>query len=238
MELEEFIKQNKKHCKKSIIGKSEGQKPIYALRLRKGKGLRKKAMLVSYLHGNESETLNSNLCSLANMLDQDLLKFWELISIPIANPDGRQLKKRQNAKGVDLNKDFIYKTAKETKIIAQFYQDVKPEIILDYHSNLSNKFSCIIIPRHTEPKLCKDILSSYSQIREQTNLATNKFITDKSLNSIAKSLGQGLYMLEEPGKGMLIEYADQKSRIAAAIEEYNTDLGIEFSTELLKNYKR
>ncbi len=235
MELEDFVKQNKSYCKQETIGLSEGLRPIQFLHLSKGKSLRKKALLSSYIHGNEHETLQANLTTLKNVLQQELLDSWEIISIPVANPDGKQYNMRYNINGIDLNRDFIQKKAKETKTIIQLYDSFKPEIVLDYHSNLSNKFSCLILPGTTDVKLCSDIIYSYEEMREQTNLAVGRCIRDIQYNIIAHLHSKGVYILE-PNKGLLAEYASKKSRIAAAIEDYGTELSIEFSTELLKRY--
>lgn len=236
MELEDFIKENKKCCKQKVIRLSESENPIHALHLKKGKGLRKKALLTSYIHGNEPETLQANLTTLENVLQHNLLDSWEIISIPIANPDGKQFKMRYNINGIDLNRDFILKKAKETKTIIQLYDSFKPEIVLDYHSNLSNKFSCLILPGITDVKLCSDIIFSYQEIREQTSLAIGWCIRDTQYKVIAHLHNKGVYILE-PNKGLLAEYASKKSRIAAAIEDYGTELSIEFSTELLKQLR-
>ncbi len=233
MKIEEFTKL--KYCEQKIIGESEEERPLYVLKLRKGKGLRKKALLVSCLHGQEPDTLQTNLKTLEKIMQNDLLNFWEITSIPIANPDGKKLQTRCNARGIDLNRDFIEKKAKETKAIIQLYKEFKPEIVLDYHSNLSSKYSCVVISKNTGLSLCERIIFSYEQKREQTNLATHIYVADSNYNKVACSLGKGIYMLEQ-GKGFLIDYADNKSKIAALIEEYETDLGVEFSTELLKNY--
>lgn len=237
MMLENLIKQNKKCCRQESIGLSEGGRDILALHLSKGKGLRKKALLTSYLHGDEPETLRTNLTTLENILQDGLLDSWEIASILVANPDGKQFNMRYNINGIDLNRDFTLKKARETKAIIRFYEKFKPEIVIDYHSNLSNKFSCIIIPETIDLSLCRDIIFSYQEIREQTNLETCLSIVDVQDNTIACLHTKGVYILR-PNKGLLIEYASQKSRITAAIEDYGTELSTEFSTELLKRYQQ
>ncbi len=235
MELEDFIKENKNCCKQKIIRLSESENPIRALHLKKGKGLRKKALLTSYIHGNEPETLQANLTTLENVLQHNLLDSWEIMSIPVANPYGKQLRTRYNLIGIDLNRDFIAKKAKETKTIIKIYEKFKPEIVLDYHSNLSNNFSCIMVPESIDMSLCQDIIFSYQEIREQTNLPTFWSIMDINKDIMACFHTKGMYILR-PSRGLFVEYASQKSRIAAAIEDYGTELSIEFSTELLKRY--
>ena len=237
MMLEDFLKQNNKYCRQETIGLSEKGGEIQVLYLRKGQGLRKKAMLNSYLHGNEPETLQANLATLENALQQGLLDFWEILSIPVANPDGKQYNMRHNINGIDLNRDFLTKKAKETRTIIKFYNSFEPEIVLDYHSNLSNKFSCIMIPENIDMTLCRDIIFSYQEVREQTSLATCWSITDVNNEVVSCFHTKGMYILR-PNKGMFVEYASQKSKIAVAIEDCGTELSTEFSTELLKHYQR
>ncbi len=236
MELEDFIKENKKYCKQEIIRLSEPENPIIALHLKKGKGMRKKALLTSYIHGNEPETLQANLTTLENVLQHSLLGSWEIMSIQVANPYGKQLGTRYNLIGIDLNRDFFTKKTKETKTIIKIYEKFKPEIVLDYHSNLSNNFSCIMVPESINLSLCRDIIFSYKEIREQINLATCWNIVDVQSNVIARFHSEGIHILEH-NKGLMVEYASQKSKIAVAIEDYGTEPSIEFSTELLKQLR-
>lgn len=235
--IERFVKQNRTYCEQKIIGESEGKRPVYAFSFKKGKGQRKKLLLVSCLHGNEPDTLQTNLKTLENILHDGLLDFWEVMSIPLANPDGKAAGMRYNIKGIDLNRDFVKKEAKETKTIIQAYQQFEPEIVLDYHSNLSTKFSCIILPKNVDACLCNEIIFFYDQIREQTNLATHQHIRDVKYNKIASFVNKGIYKLEQ-GEGLFVNYASNKSKIAAVIEDYGTDLSLEFSTELLRLYTK
>lgn len=235
--IEEFIRQNKKYCEKNIIGESEKGKPIEIISLIKGKGQRKKALLVSYLHGNEPNSLLTNIRILGNILCYDMLDFWEIISIPIANPDGKELKIRYNAKGIDLNRDFNDKKAKETKAIIRLHEGFKPEIVIDYHSNLSGEDSSIILPSEydTNLTLCNDIIFSYSMIREQTSLARIPHLFDFKLKREGVLLSKGIYRFDQ-NIGTLTDYAANGSKMAFTIEDKGTDFGIGFSTELLKRY--
>ncbi|MBM3199342.1 hypothetical protein FJZ53_00270 [Candidatus Woesearchaeota archaeon] len=235
--LEDFIKQNKNCCKERIIGSSELDREITALFLKKGRGLRKKALLISYLHGNEPETLQANLSTLENALRQSLLNRWEIVSIPVANPDGKEMNTRENARMIDLNRDSILKQAKETRAIIRLYENINPSVVLDYHSNLSNKFSCVIVPRSTDIGLCRNVILSYHELRKETSLHGSWQVTDTRYNTIARFFTKGLYILEG-SKGLVIEHAAQKSRVAAAIEDYGIELSVEFSTEILKRYER
>lgn len=236
MKIEDLIKQNKKYCKQKIIGESEEGRFIYSINLRKGKGQRKRALLISCLHGNEINTGSTNIKILEKIISNDLLNFWEITSIPIANPDGKILKTRYNSKGIDINRDFIEKKAKETKSIIQCYQEFKPEIVLDYHSNLSSEYSGILLPaQDTDFSLLKNILFSYKSVREEPHLFRSLCLY--SQNKIAVGfLIEGVYRLLNKDTGALINYAANESKIAAIIEDYGADLSMELSTELLKHY--
>lgn len=93
------------------------------------------------IHGNEYpgtdacmrliETMAyENTPEVLNILDNMIL----LINV-VQNPDGRVLGTRQNAKGVDLNRDFITQTQPETRATAQLITQWNPMVFLDLHDD-------------------------------------------------------------------------------------------------------
>lgn len=125
----------------SIVGKSENGKPIPLLRL--GNGSRT-VLMWSQMHGNESTTTKAIL---------DLLRFFKinhqaehvasffsrntLYIIPILNPDGAELYTRANANGVDLNRDAISLSQKESRVLREVFDTVKPDLCLNMHGQRS-----------------------------------------------------------------------------------------------------
>ena len=88
-------------------GYSVNNLPIYSLTLGKGK---KKVLLWSQMHGNESTTTKA-IFDLLNVLfsvpNHDILEHCTLKIIPILNPDGAKVYTRLNANQVDLNRDAL-----------------------------------------------------------------------------------------------------------------------------------
>ncbi|MDP2908609.1 MAG: DUF2817 domain-containing protein [Nanoarchaeota archaeon] len=234
MGIEEFAKQNTKYCKLKTAGESEQGIPIYAMELSDGKGQRKKAMLVSCLHGSEQNTISDNLSTLEAILSSDLLKTWDILSIPVANPDGKEHGARYNSKGIDLNRDFIKREAKETGIIIEAYDKFKPEVVLDYHSTKKSVDSCIIIPdKNIKLNLLKSVISSYSLTRKKKSLTRVPHLISTQEKIFATLLCEGIYQLDEDVGG-LVSYAIKESGLAAVIESADNDFAAYVSTSILK----
>ncbi len=51
----------------------------------------------------------------------------------VQNPDGRVLGTRQNANGIDINRDFITQSQPETRATVKVYTEWNPMIVLDLH---------------------------------------------------------------------------------------------------------
>lgn len=234
MEIEEFTKQNRKYCKLKTAGESEQGRQIYTLGLSDGKGQRKKAMLVSCLHGSEQNTISDNLIALEAILSSDLLKTWDILSIPIANPDGKEHGARYNSKGIDLNRDFIKREAKETEIVIEAYDRFKPEVVLDYHSTKRTVDSCTIIPdKNIKLNLLKSVISSYSLTRKKKSLTRVPYLISTQEKIFATLICEGIYQLDEDVGG-LVSYAIKESGLAAVLESVDNDFAVHVSTSILK----
>ena len=86
-----------------VIGFSEEKRPIYALKI--GEGITK-ILMWSQMHGDESTTTKAVL-DFANSFKSSVnwMNQFELLIIPILNPDGAFNYTRVNANNVDLNRD-------------------------------------------------------------------------------------------------------------------------------------
>lgn len=120
----------------SEIGTSEEGRPI--MQLKAGNGS-KKILIWSQMHGNES-TGTRALFDLFNCftntneaLFSDILKECTLIFIPMLNPDGSQAYTRVNANNVDLNRDAIDRSAKESKLLRSILDEFNPEFCFNLH---------------------------------------------------------------------------------------------------------
>lgn len=121
-----------------VVGFSEKKEEIHIIKIGKGS---KSVLAWSQMHGNESTTTKAVF---------DFLKFLNQISefknvteyfkntytfyfIPILNPDGAAVYTRENANGIDLNRDASILSQKESNVLRKVFQDVKPDMCLNLH---------------------------------------------------------------------------------------------------------
>jgi cytosolic carboxypeptidase protein 6 len=131
--------------KKQIIGHSLMGKPILALNNIESSG-KNIVVVISRQHPPEvtgflamQEFVHSLTAS--NKLAQQFRKKFEIIIIPIVNPDGvDEGNWRHNAAGVDLNRDWEFFKQPETRAVKDFllerisHQHAKVYFALDFHS--------------------------------------------------------------------------------------------------------
>lgn len=131
--------------RKRKLGESVNGRPIMAYRL--GQPDKPTVVLISTMHGNESDTRKI----LLSLKDGRPIKGVNLWVVPTYNPDGLAAGARKNAHGVDLNRNFPYnwadldgnyesgpepKSEPETRAMIEFLKDVKPKRILSFHQPL------------------------------------------------------------------------------------------------------
>ena len=118
------------------LGFSEQQRPIYKLKIGTGK---KKILLWSQMHGNEStgtKALFDLFNCFTNRNDQELktiLKECTLLFVPMLNPDGSQAYTRVNANNIDLNRDAVDRTAKESNLLRDLLEEFNPQFCFNLH---------------------------------------------------------------------------------------------------------
>ncbi len=117
------------------IGRSVEDRPIRVFRFGAGPT---KVILWSQMHGNES-TGTRVFLDIFNFFINDRERQKELISnlslyfIPMLNPDGAEIYKRANAKGVDLNRDFLKPKSPEMKAFIKYIEQIKPDWAFNMH---------------------------------------------------------------------------------------------------------
>lgn len=127
--------------KKKIIGYSLYNNPIFLFK--KGNGL-KKILIWSQMHGNET-TGTLAMLDLWNILESDLskslfksfLEKYEIHYIPILNPDGSKIWTRENAIGIDINRDFHAEQSYEIKILKNQFKKIKYQLAFNLHDQRS-----------------------------------------------------------------------------------------------------
>tara|TARA_B100001093_G_C26860169_1_gene1029701 strand:- start:4414 stop:5475 length:1062 start_codon:yes stop_codon:yes gene_type:complete len=114
-----------------VIGFSEEKRPIYALKIGEGTT---KILIWSQMHGDESTTTKAVLDfansfkSSANWMNQ-----FELLIIPILNPDGAFNYTRVNANNMDLNRDASNASQLEMQVLHRKYRQFKPNYCFNLH---------------------------------------------------------------------------------------------------------
>lgn len=119
----------------TVVGFSVESRPIYSLKFGKGPI---KIFLWSQMHGNESTTTKAlfdcfNLFETGNVLPEQILENCTLIVVPILNPDGAERYTRENANGVDLNRDAQNLSQPESKVLRALYEEFKPDYCFNLH---------------------------------------------------------------------------------------------------------
>lgn len=121
--------------KVQIEGKSVLEKPIYSVEFGQGKT---RIYMWSQMHGDES-TCTKAIFDLFEVLKNDneyshfIQSNFTLLILPLVNPDGAKLHTRENANGIDLNRDVNECSQPESKILKQLFKKFKPEYCLNMH---------------------------------------------------------------------------------------------------------
>ena len=119
------------------IGNSEKGIPIHKLKLGDG---HKKILIWSQMHGNEStgtkavfDFLNFLITYESHEIVKTILREVQIQIIPILNPDGALTYTRENANGIDLNRDAVDLKAKESKILRSVLDNFSPNFCFNLH---------------------------------------------------------------------------------------------------------
>jgi hypothetical protein len=117
------------------IGRSVLQKEIYQVKIGSGKT---KILIWSQMHGNEPTT-TKGLFDFFNFLASDaelatqIKSNYTLLCFPMLNPDGAFAYTRENANGVDLNRDAVAETQPEMQLLKRTYEQFEPDFCYNLH---------------------------------------------------------------------------------------------------------
>lgn len=126
---------SKLHVPVVEIGKSVGGKTLHAFKIGSG---RRKVLLWSQMHGNESTTTKA-VWDMVNFLQSDeiiaehILKNCTLMIVPMLNPDGARAYTRVNKNEVDLNRDAKMLTQPESVALRQLFEEFQPDYCFNLH---------------------------------------------------------------------------------------------------------
>lgn len=135
--IEPFLLEVGKNFKLEEIGKSTLGVPIQSVCIGNGE---KRILMWSQMHGNESTTTKAVL-DLVNIFNsnaktsflKEILNNCKVLLIPMLNPDGAKLYTRQNANGVDLNRDACNLKEKESRMLRGYFDYFKPNFCFNLH---------------------------------------------------------------------------------------------------------
>ncbi len=119
------------------IGTSVQGRTIPMVRVsNKTKKVKLRVLIFCQQHGNEPSGKEAALILLRDFATgklQSLLSNIDIYIIPLANPDGNESGKRNNANDKDMNRDHLALSQPEVLAIHDAYQRIQPEVTLDVH---------------------------------------------------------------------------------------------------------
>ena len=124
----------------TTLGMSNEHRPIYNIKIGHGKI---KILMWSQMHGDESTATKSVFDLLNFLLDTEnelaihILQACTIHIIPMLNPDGSERYTRENALGVDLNRDAVNLATAEAQILHTQLKDFKPDFAFNLHDQTS-----------------------------------------------------------------------------------------------------
>lgn len=119
----------------SEIGSSVKGTPIYKLKFGSGK---KKVLIWSQMHGNESTTTKAvfdllNFLNGSDELAEKIAYKCEIHIIPMLNPDGSEAYTRVNHNNIDLNRDAQQLSQPESRVLRHVFETLQPDFCFNLH---------------------------------------------------------------------------------------------------------
>lgn len=131
------------HARVEVLGRSVQGREIQALRLATPQAQsatpRLRVMVTASQHGASEPAGGEALLAVAREIlegnRRPLLEDLDLLFVPNANPDGRDLGRRGNANRVNLNVDFVLLTQPENRLLRDALYAYAPDALLDSHES-------------------------------------------------------------------------------------------------------
>jgi murein tripeptide amidase MpaA len=137
--IEKFSTENRTLVTKEFMGFSTQSRPIWLLRLSTDRSAAKPLVFFNAAHHGDEVVSTEVVMSFAEYLVQNvsqesiqrILKNFDLLIQPVVNPDGYNSRTRNNADGIDLNRDYPlpgqvdrrFFQAKETRLLNKVFQE-------------------------------------------------------------------------------------------------------------------
>jgi hypothetical protein len=134
-EIEPLLQKLNTSNQLSQIGNSVLGKPLYSYQIGKGNI---RILIWSQMHGNESTTTKAlfdllNFLNSATIAANELLHKFTFYCLPMVNPDGAELYSRENASGIDLNRDACNLSQPESIALREAFNTFHPNYCYNLH---------------------------------------------------------------------------------------------------------
>lgn len=165
-----------------IVASSVQGKPIYKLQFGTGKI---KILMWSQMHGNESTTTKAlfdfiNLAHSDSDLGKRLLNEFTFCLLPMLNPDGAALYTRENANGIDLNRDAQNQSQPESIILRKTFEGFQPH----YCYNLHDQRTIYSVGETANPATVSFLAPAYNESRDINEVRTKAMNVIVAMNEV------------------------------------------------------
>jgi hypothetical protein len=137
--------------------------------------------IIGAQHGMEGAGAESLLFVARELLSGDLksvLADVDVVLIPNANPDGFEINERVNARGVNLNTDFVALTQPESAALVRALDRYQPEVILDVHESAIFKRKSLALEGYMTDFMAQfEIANNPNISRSLRSFALNEVLT-------------------------------------------------------------
>ena len=167
--------------KVEVVGESVLGKPIYKYQIGTGNT---RILIWSQMHGNESTTTKA-LFDFINVLNSNseesgkLLNTFTFCMLPILTPDGAKLYTRENANGIDLNRDAQNLSQPESQILRRVFEEFQP----NYCYNLHDQRTIYGVDNTGKPATVSFLAPAYNENRDVNEVRLNAMSVIVAMNN-------------------------------------------------------